>query len=137
MPESDQHMEAVPEDNDASDDARHNQNADDRAARRGIPASPIAPEILLRFTSCGRCGLFLSVYRLDHNDDFLKALDEIEGGWLTLPWHPGMRNLIHKCYGARVDIESYFFEGTCRECQRPFSFAELDPDQPALFLIKL
>jgi len=94
-------------------------------------------EILPRFTSCGRCGLFLTVYRLSHDDEFLAALDEIEGGWLTLPWHPEMRNLVLKCYGAPVDMESYFFEGTCRECRRPFSYAQLDPDQPALFLIKL
>lgn len=94
-------------------------------------------DILLRFTSCGRCGLFLTTYRLSHNEDFLEAIEEIEADWLTLPWHSDMRELVNKSYGSPVDVHSYFLEGTCLECQRSFSYAEPDPDLPAWFLVKL
>ena len=94
-------------------------------------------DILLRFTSCGRCGLFLTTYRLAHDQEFLEAIDEIEADWLILPWHPGMRELVNKSYGSPVDVQSFFLEGTCPECYRSFSYAEPDPDQPAWFLVKL
>jgi hypothetical protein len=94
-------------------------------------------DVLLRFTTCGRCGLFLTTYRLEHNQAFLEAIEEIDADWLILPWNPGMRELVNKSYGAPVDVQSYFLEGTCPECYRPFSFAEPDPDQPAWFMVKL
>ena len=94
-------------------------------------------DILLRFTSCGRCGLFLTTYRLSHNQELIEAIEDIEADWLILPWHPGMRELVNKSYGSPVDIESYFLEGTCPECHRSFSYAEPDPEQPAWFLVKL
>jgi hypothetical protein len=94
-------------------------------------------DIHLRFTSCGRCSLFLTTYRLSHEEEFLNAIDEIDADWLILPWHPDMRDLVNKSYGSPVDIESYYLEGTCPECLRSFSFAEPEPDLPAWFLIKL
>jgi len=94
-------------------------------------------DVHLRFSSCGRCSLFLTTYRLEHNQEFLEALDEIDADWLILPWHPGMRELVNKSFGAPVDVQSYYLEGTCPECYRSFSFAEPDPDHPAWFLIKL
>lgn len=94
-------------------------------------------DVLLRFTSCGRCGLFLTTYRLSHDQEFIEAIEEIEADWLILPWHPGMRELVNKSYGSPVDVESYFLEGTCPQCRRAFSYAEPNPDQPAWFLVKL
>lgn len=94
-------------------------------------------DVLLRFTSCGRCGLFLTTYRLSYDQEFLEAIEEIEADWLILPWHSDMRELVNKSYGSPVDIESYYLEGTCPECRRSYSFAEPDPDQPAWFLVKL
>jgi len=94
-------------------------------------------DVHLRFTSCARCGLFLTTYRLSHNQEFIEAIEEIDADWLILPWHPGMRELVNKSFGSPVDVQSYFLEGTCPECQRPFSYAEPNPDQPAWFLVKL
>ncbi len=93
--------------------------------------------VVLRFTSCGRCGLFLAAYRLDNERQFNEAITEIEADWLPIPWYPELRDLVNKSYGCPIDIESYYFEGSCPECLRPFGYAEPDPDQPAWFLIKL
>jgi hypothetical protein len=94
-------------------------------------------EILLRFQSCGRCGLFLTGYRLQHEPQFEQAITQIDGDWLPLPWDPGMRDLVNKSYGCRTDIETYYLEGTCPECKRPFAYAEPDPEHPAWFVVKI
>ena len=149
MPETDETLpdqeqeDQSPADNEKTSDAIDRQKA--RAAIKAI--SPPAgrrkrrhyteEDVLLRFTSCGRCGLFLTTYRLNHNQEFLEAIDAVEADWLILPWDPGMRELVNKSYGSPVDVQSYFVEGTCPECYRSFSFAEPDPEQPAWFLVKL
>lgn len=94
-------------------------------------------DVLLRFRSCGRCGLFLSGYRLHHEAEFEQAISEIEGDWLPLPWAADMRDLVNKSYGCRTDIETYYLEGTCPECKRPFAYAEPHPDQSAWFMLKV
>lgn len=94
-------------------------------------------DVLLRFHSCGRCGLFLSGYRLHHETEFEQAITEIDGDWLPLPWAADMRDLVNKSYGCRTDIETYYLEGTCPECKRPFAYAEPHPDQSAWFVVKM
>ncbi|MFN2124052.1 MAG: hypothetical protein ACK2UP_11180 [Candidatus Promineifilaceae bacterium] len=94
-------------------------------------------DVHIRFTSCGRCSLFLTTYRLSHEEEFLAGIEEIDVDWLILPWHPDMRDLVNKSYGSPVDIESYYLDGTCPECLRPFIFAMPDPDLSAWYLIKL
>ncbi len=94
-------------------------------------------DVLRRFNSCGRCGLFLVGYRLHHEPEFEKAITEVEGGWLPLPWDSDMRDLVNKSYGCRTDIESYYLEGTCPECRRPFAYAEPDPEHSAWFVVKM
>ncbi len=39
-------------------------------------------DVHLRFTSCARCGLFLTTYRLSHNQEFIEAIEEIDADWL-------------------------------------------------------
>jgi hypothetical protein len=123
-------------------------NAERRKAREALKSiSPPAgrrkrrhyseQDVHIRFTSCGRCSLFLTTYRLSHEEEFLAAVEEIDADWLVLPWHPDMRELVNKSYGSPVDIESYYFEGTCPECRRPFSFVKPEPDLSAWFLAKL
>ena len=66
---------------------------------------------LTRFTSCGRCSLFLAAYSLNHDDVELQtAVNNIDNGWLILPWDPSIRELISKSYGCRIDVEAYHFE---------------------------
>lgn len=108
-----------------------------RSAKSRRGKSYTRAEVLLRFHSCGRCGLFLSGYRLRHEPQFSQAIDDIEGDWLPLPWDADMRDLVNKSYGSRTDIETYYLEGTCPECKRPFAYAEPHPDQPAWFVVKM
>jgi hypothetical protein len=95
-------------------------------------------ELLTRFTSCGRCSLFLAAYRLNHDDDVLDtASREIDKGWLALPWDQSVRKLINKSYGCRIDVESYHFESCCPECLGQFRYTKPEPDQPAYLLVKV
>ncbi len=94
-------------------------------------------DINLRFTSCGRCGLFLISYRLSHEQELAEAIKDIDADWLALPWHHDMRELVNKSFGSPIDIKSYYLEGSCPECHRAFCYAEPDPEQTAWFLITL
>lgn len=95
-------------------------------------------DLLTRFTSCGRCSLFLAAYRLNHGDDVFEiASRDIKDGWLALPWDQTVRELINKSYGCQIDIEFYHFESCCPECLGQFRYAEPDPDQPAYLLVKV
>lgn len=95
-------------------------------------------DALTRFTSCGRCSLFLAAYRLNYDDaDLQTAVNNIDGGWLTLPWDPSIRELINKSYGCRVDVEGYHFESRCPECYVPFVYSEPDTGQPYTLRIKV
>ena len=95
-------------------------------------------DALTRFTCCGRCSLFLATYRLSHDDFVLQtAVNNIAGGWLALPWDPGMRGLINKSYGCRIDLESYHFESCCPECHGLFVYSEPDAGQPFSLRIKM
>ncbi len=95
-------------------------------------------DALARFTSCGRCSLFLAAYRLNYDDlDMQTAVNKIDGGWLTLPWEPKLRELITKSYGCRIDVDGYHFESCCPECHTPFIYSEPDAGQPYTFRIKM
>ena len=95
-------------------------------------------DALIRFTSCGRCSLFLAAYRLNYDDaDLQTAVNNIDGGWLALPWDPNIRELIIKSYGCRIDVEGYHFESCCPECHTPFVFSEPDTGQPYTILFKM
>jgi len=95
-------------------------------------------DALIRFTCCGRCSLFLASYRLSHDDSVMQtAVKNIEGGWLALPWGPGMRSLISKSYGCQIDVESYHFESCCPECRSLFVYSEPDSDETLSLRIKM
>ena len=95
-------------------------------------------DALIRFTSCGRCSLFLAAYRLNYDDaDLQTAVNNIDGGWLTLPWDLSIRELINKCYGCRIDVEGYHFESCCPECHTPFVYSEPDAGQTYTLRMKM
>ena len=98
----------------------------------------ILKESLIRFTSCGRCSLFLAAYRLNHDDaELLAAVNNINHGWLTLPWDQHIRKLIIKSFGCRIDVESYYFESCCPECHNPFTYAQPENSGDYIFRIKV
>jgi hypothetical protein len=95
-------------------------------------------EKLTRFTSCGRCSLFLAAYRLNHDDaELLDAANNIQNGWLTLSWDPSLRKLLNKSYGCRIDVEAYYFESCCPECRCAFVYEESEDDEPYILRIKM
>lgn len=72
---------------------------------------------------CPRCSFLLVGYKLIH-DDFEEAVDQRDGNWLTLSWDHAVKRLIHKSYGIQIEMDAYYFEGSCLECHRPFIFEE-------------
>ena len=114
------------------------------------PEKPVKPRVILsgkdakflndaliRFTSCGRCSLFLAAYRLIHDDgELLAAVRFVENDWLSLPWDGDVRELLLKSYGVRIDVESYYFESCCPECKSPFIYSE-EEDGSHRFLMSI
>ncbi len=95
-------------------------------------------ESLIRFTSCGRCSLFLAAYRLNHDDaELLAVVKNIKDGWLTLPWDQHIRELINKSFGCRIDVEAFYFESCCPECHNPFTYAQPENGGDHTFRIKV
>ena len=73
------------------------------------------------FIACGRCSFFLAGYRVIHGADELKqAAEASDDEWLTLSWDHETRRLVQSSYGSRLDIEFYYYDGRCPECQRRF-----------------
>lgn len=99
--------------------------------------APAETPTLDSIVACPRCSLFLAGYRLAHHDAD-EALGKARNGWLTLTWSQATRELTHKAFGGRIDLDAYHFEGICQECRRPFVFtaagAEGQPIEPTLSL---
>ena len=94
--------------------------------------------VLTRFTSCGRCSLFLAAYCLDKDDQVLEsAIENSDGEWLPLPWDKATPPLIAISYGCRLDADVYFFEGSCPECLGKFRYAETESNEPTFLLFKI
>ena len=73
------------------------------------------------FVACGRCSFFISGYRVIHGVDELKqAAEGSDEQWLALDWDLETRRLVQSSYGARLDIDFYYFDGRCPECQRRY-----------------
>lgn len=94
-------------------------------------------EIHTSFISCGRCSLFLTSSLINIDDgEFEKAVANMEDGWFSLPWDKTMMEVVEQCLGFGVDIEAYHFEGCCPECSRPYRYANPDPDNTPVLMIK-
>lgn len=83
------------------------------------------------FIACGRCSFFLAGYRVLHGLDALREAAEASDEWLTLRWDSETKRLVMKSYGSRLDIEFYYFDGRCPECQRRFVIAAEGQEQNA------
>lgn len=88
-------------------------------------------QVLTRFTSCGRCSLFLASYRINYEEPALDtAIANSNGNWLALPWNPNLKKLLVKSFGCHLDTEIYYFESTCPECRGKYRFSEPHQDEP-------
>ena len=91
--------------------------------RRGVQNLSLA-ELQQNFAACGRCGYFLTGYRVIHGVDAVEeAARKTYDGWITLVWDQSTRDLLYRTYGMRTDIASYHYESVCPECQRKIVYA--------------
>lgn len=73
------------------------------------------------FIACGRCSFFLTGYRVLYGMEKLReAAQASDDQWLTLNWSHATRQLVQSSYGNRLDVDFYYFDGRCPECQRRF-----------------
>lgn len=88
--------------------------------------------LLKQFVGCGRCGAFLAGYRVLHGVRALEtAAREAHEGWITLQWDRATRQLIDQSFGTRPELNMYYFDICCPDCQRRYLYRELAPSEPA------
>ena len=106
-----------------------------RKGQREAPPllSNISFEELQRcFAACGRCGYFLTGYRVIHGLEALReAAAAAENNWVTLTWDLPTRELIKKSFGVRTDIEFYYLDHACTDCQRHLIYDQGEEEAPA------
>ncbi len=95
-------------------------------------------DVLARFAACDRCSYFLAgYYSAVGREQWQTAVAHMDAGWLTLAWSPHMRLLVEKSYGVSVDVEHYYYESCCPNCQRAFTFWAADEDAQPDFQISV
>lgn len=77
-----------------------------------------------KFAACGRCSFFFVGYRVLVGLDAVKEDVKQQSDWLNLRWSHGMRDLVSRSYGVRLDVDHVRYEACCPECQRPFSYRQ-------------
>lgn len=92
-----------------------------RGRRRKKKAKTDLESVIADFVACGRCSFFLTGYRVLHGKDQLQhAVETSADRWLALKWNHETRQLVQRSYGSRLDIDFYYYDGRCPECQRRF-----------------
>ncbi len=84
-------------------------------------------EVVAAFMGCPRCSFFLVGYRLLH-DDFERAVEGSQDGWLTLSWDHAVNRLVYKSYGRQLEADAYHLQGSCQFCWRAFIFETAEAD---------
>jgi hypothetical protein len=108
---------------------KHGRNRQGR--RRKKKGKTDLETVMEEFVACGRCSFFLAGYRVLHGTEALEqAAQDSDDQWLTLKWDSETRRLVQSSYGSRLDIDFYYFDGRCPECQRRYVIGEevLEPD---------
>ena len=104
-----------------------------RVRREG---DPTVDEVVAKFSACGRCCYFLAGYRVVCGvEDLEAAVENSKSGWLELTWNQAMRELVHKSFASRVDVDFFRYEGCCPECRRHFICESGEGEQPGTFRI--
>ena len=103
-------------------DHRHREGDKRRKQGKGS-----GDRLIRHFAACPRCSYFLSGYRVLYGKDVVKTLvDEVEDGWIPMPWTVETRNLLQRSYGIRTDVGFYYFEIACDSCCRRIVFEAKD-----------
>lgn len=92
-----------------------------------LPSQIAISDIVKRFSLCGRCSFFVAGYKLLAGEEgWETAVQQTDGRCVQLAWQQEMRELIGRSFGSRLDIDYYFYEGTCPECRRSFQYQAAD-----------
>jgi hypothetical protein len=119
-----------------------NNKGDKRGKGKKAKSEPVEHQdppqaIKARFAACGRCCYFLGSYTSTHGEEELEtAAQNGDPGWLSLTWDQHTRNLVHKAFGVRLDVDYYHYEGCCVVCCRQFVY-EADEENGAVFRVQL
>lgn len=110
-----------------------------RDRRRKNQKKTALDQVVSDFLPCGRCSFFLSGYRTIHGDDDLQAAAESrDDDWLSLSWNQETRHLVRDSFGGRLDVELYYYNGRCPECQRRFVYrAAEEGEEEVSFRVEL
>lgn len=88
---------------------------------------------LRRFQACGRCSYFVAGCQIQLGREAVRtAIEQGPKDWLTLEWAEGLRHLTHDFYIANDDVFYFYYDGTCPECRRRYTYVTepLDELQP-------
>jgi hypothetical protein len=93
--------------------------------------SNIVEAIKAQFAACQRCCYFLGGYTSAHGEEELQTDDPNNlPVWLHLTWDQNTRNLVHKTYGVRLDVDFYHYDGCCIACSRRFIYRADEEGKP-------
>lgn len=93
---------------------------------------------LRRFQACGRCSYFVADLQIYLGRDTVRtAIEDGPEEWLTLEWAEVLRRLARESYIANDDVHYYYYDGTCPECRRRYTYlTEPDEDETPMFRLK-
>ena len=66
---------------------------------------------------------------LEGEEGIETAVSQQEAEWLPLTWSFGMRDLVARSYGIRLDVELIQLEGSCPECARAFAYQQIENEE--------
>ena len=143
--ETSNNLTATDNTNGSREQRKNNKGGNNKGTKRGkgkkAKSEPVEPQdplqaIRARFAACGRCCYFLGSYVSAHGEGELEtALQNGNSGWLNLTWDQHTRNLVHKAFGVRLDVDYYHYEGCCVFCCRQFVYEA--GEEEAVFRVQL
>jgi hypothetical protein len=110
-----------------------------QGGRSGGKNEPGPMELALRrFQACGRCSYFVADLQIYLGRDTIRAaIEDGSGEWLTVEWADVLRRLARESYIADDDVFYYYYDGTCPECRRRYTYlSEADEDEQPLFRLQ-
>lgn len=110
-----------------------------KGKRAGANQEPGKTEIVLRrFQACGRCSYFVADCQNHLGRDVVRlAIEEGPAEWLELDWAEVLRRLARQSYIASDDVYYFYYDGTCPECQRRYTYlSEPHEDEQPMFRLQ-
>lgn len=93
---------------------------------------------LRRFQACGRCSYFVADCQNHLGGEVVRqAIEDGPAEWLVLDWAEVLRRLARQSYIASDDVYYFYYDGTCPECQRRYTYlSEPHEDEQPMFRLQ-